>query len=617
VPLDSGIYRILDLAEARGLCSPLPASKPYTRARVLAAIEEILDHTVAVTDGWGGARQGLTRSERLIVESERDKYKDRTEGLDKRNGQYRMEADIPDTDVPVSLEAGAGADVEFSQVPIASTPDGASEYRWGGDLWLSAYLRGDIGRHFSYGFLGAGGLFQAPRVPQGEYNTYYEDFMSDAEDEGYINREISTYEEPAAYFPFSYRKRWDGSVFYLDQLSADGFQSWPDQLAGGYALNSEIAASFMDERLFFRIGRLSREWGSMAGSGSLVLGGSARPFLAVEGRFQPANWFAASALTGQLEYFNSDGIKASSWTNQNAYSLGMLEFNLFKNRLRIEAGEAVVWPKRFEMGYPLPTVNSFFYQNNVGDFDNLSMFMSVKGNLPGLGRAWFTFYDDESEIKTGMWGLDRTMTAFQAGASVDIRFLPFTSAKLTYTKIEPYTYTHNRVYVPWSSGAGEPMETAYVNNGVGLGYYLPPNSDEMLMRFDTVLDVFGKATNVHFQYQMIRHGADFGDSAVDGSSYQSELDPEERDTNPVLTKFFLHDGAYQWFHIFKAGGEYVFNKLPLAVYAEAGVVFSYFTDIDGEPNSGEAYPYHTVLEGPYTQANKLILTLGLRLFPDN
>jgi hypothetical protein len=59
------------------------------------------------------------------------------------------------------------------------------------------------------------------------------------------------------------------------------------------------------------------------------------------------------------------------------------------------------------------------------------------------------------------------------------------------------------------------------------------------------------------------------------------------------------------------------NALPLAVYGEAGAVFSYFTNIAGAANSGVPAPYRVVDEGPYTKSNRLILTLGVRLFPDN
>jgi hypothetical protein len=123
------------------------------------------------------------------------------------------------------------------------------------------------------------------------------------------------------------------------------------------------------------------------------------------------------------------------------------------------------------------------------------------------------------------------------------------------------------------------------------------------------------AANIHFQYQMIRHGADFGPNAVDGSSYLSELDTKGRNESAVLKKHFLQDGAYQWFHILKAGAECTPRKLPVMFYGEAGVVFSYFTNIDGLANQGEASPHRVIDEAPYTRSTSLILTLGIKLFP--
>ncbi|MDR1256126.1 MAG: hypothetical protein LBJ86_00065, partial [Spirochaetaceae bacterium] len=290
----------------------------------------------------------------------------------------------------------------------------------------------------------------------------------------------------------------------------------------------------------------------------------------------------------------------------------MFEFNI-KNFLHIDFGETVVWPKRFELGYMLPIIVKSAYQNNIGDFDNLAIFLNVKGILPGIMSLWVSLYSDEMVLQSGMWPLDRTMFALQAGTAINIPALPFASVKLTYTKIEPYCYTHNRNFNPWYNESGGPMETAYVNNGVGIGYYLPPNSDEVLLRFETMMKNTAK---LHFQYQMIRHGADFGPSAVDGSSYYSELDTDGRNEKAELKKYFLHDGAYQWFHILKAGAEHKLNRLPVKVFGEAGVVFSYFTNIDGKANSGSLSSYHIVNEGPYTKTTDIILTLGIKIFPD-
>jgi hypothetical protein len=154
-----------------------------------------------------------------------------------------------------------------------------------------------------------------------------------------------------------------------------------------------------------------------------------------------------------------------------------------------------------------------------------------------------------------------------------------------------------------------------MNNGAGLGYYLPPNADELLLRFDAMP---AAKTQVHAQYQMIRHGADHGPQAVDGSSLYSELAPADRSENSVLRKYFLHDGAYQWTHILKIGISRTFaskNTIPVKLFAEAGVVFSYYTDIDGPANSGRSSAYKIIDTPDYPQSTAFIATIGIRIFP--
>ncbi|MDR1362576.1 MAG: hypothetical protein LBJ35_00800 [Spirochaetaceae bacterium] len=601
VPLESGIYKILDLAVQRGLCPPLPGSRPCTRAQIFSAINTILNTS----------DDGLTADERVILEQARERYTEKKEGLDLERGSYFGKTQIFKTAAQISMEAGARLNVETSQAVKSYNSDTESTYNLGWGAGVSAYIRGDIGTHFSYSLTAGGFLLRAERELEGYYHTYYEGFENHDE---YIDRYLPSYSQPTAYFPFTYKKVWDGSVYYPSQLDASGFQSFPEKLSGAYSFGAETAASFLDGALFFRVGRLSREWASMSSGSSLVFNVNARPFLAIEGQFQPVSWFNISTLTGELEYFNYEGIKTSAWSSQNAFSITMLEFNI-KKFLHIDFGDTVVWPKRFELGYPLPIINSFFYQNNTGDFDNLSLFFNIKAAILKTADVWFSFYTDEMELQSGMGILDRTMFAFQAGTTIAVRPLPFTFVKLTYTKIEPYCYTHNRNFVPWynDDNGSRPMETAYMNNGVGIGYYLPPNSDELLLRFETIT---ANAASIHFQYQMIRHGADFGPSAVDGGSYLSELDPDGRDEKSELKKYFLQDGAYQWFHVIKAGAEYALKKLPITFYGETGVVFSYFTNIDGPANQGESSQYHIIDEAPYLQSTNFILTLGVKLFPD-
>ena len=591
VSLQNQIYSILELAEIRGLCSPLSGIRPYTQDVVTSAIKEIL---------YSDNAQRLSSVEREVLEQYLEIFsKPPDTGIDWHRGAYYNETVFGRNNIPVSLNAGIGLDIQAS--------DGfylPSENFFGTEVWIQIFLNGDLGRNVSYNISADGGLMQAPRRYLGEYWTYYEDFESHGE---YQNRRISVYGEPLTHFPYSYKKRWDSSVFFFDDLTY--FDPWPTEAAGGYNLLSEITTSFMENKLIMRLGRLSREWGSTSFGSSLAFNQMARPFLGIEAEFNPVSWFGIASLTGVLEYYNLEDIKISSSTFQNAFSITMLQFR-YKNYLFLDFMDAVIWPKRFELGYISPVTNSFFYQNNIGDFDNMAISLNLKAQYPGLGNIWLSFFLDEMNLTSDLFTLDRQMYSWQAGISFPLPILSFSSVKFSYTWMSPYNFTHNRNYNPWYGD--NIMETAYINNGVSLGYYLPPNSDELLIRF-TTMPVKNITTSL--QYQMIRHGADFGSSAVDGSNLQSELDPNGRDDKDILTRYFLQDGAYQWQHIIKVGGEWTLERAPLAFYWEVGTVISYFTNIAEKANNGMAYPYSIIDTSEYPRSTGFVVKLGFRLFP--
>ncbi|MDR0668749.1 MAG: hypothetical protein LBF95_01590 [Treponema sp.] len=586
----------MEQCETRGLCSKLPPVRPWTQGIVLSRVNEALANAAK-----GSGRLGDT--ERRILESFRDSLGNTGTGLDLRNGSYSGSIEIGGTGVELSGKAGVEVDIE------ASSGLYPGNVRYGAETWVNTSLAGDIGRHVSYGFSFSGGIIRTPREKLGTYHSYYSGYTNPPLGGAYQDRELDTYSQPLTHFPYAYRKKWDSSVYFFNNLS--DYSSWPHDFAGVYGMGAEVSGSFLDERLFLRVGRFGRDWGSAPAGTSLALSQEARPFLGIEGFFSPLPWLSVSSLTGVLEYYNERGIKTSSMPNQNAFSISMLSAN-YKNYLFVDIGESVVWPKRFEMGYLSPITDSFFYQGNVGDFDNLAMFANVKARFSGLGSIWLSGFLDEASIQGDMFILDRTMISYHGGLQYTLPFLSFASIKLTYTKIEPYCYTHTTIDVPWYR---EPMEEAYTNNGVGLGYYLPPNADELLLRFEAKPWPRGSA---HFQYQMIRHGADYGSSSVDGSSLVSELDPDDRNGNPVLKKYFLHDGAYQWYHILKLGGYHSFNIMgvpPFRFTAEAGLVFSQFSNIDGPANSGKSSPYHMIDTTEYPRRLGVVFTLGIKIFP--
>jgi len=593
VHLDSRIYYILEQAELRGLCSPLSGIRPYTENIITAAINEILENENA---------RRLSETEKAILNNYLDLYsKDKT-GFDFKNGKWSGKTTIGN-DFLLSLNAGLNADIELSGA-LYSFNDG---YYLGNEAWLGFYGNGDIGKYFSWEIKAEAGLIKTPRVLLGEYNTYYEGFINEYPFE---NKQLLAYSQPLTYLPYTYKKRWDGSVHYLDSL--DSFDSWPNTMSVGYNLLSELSSSVLNDKLFFRIGRLNHDWGSTSFGSSLALNRMSRPFIGIEGEFRPLSWLSAASLTGLLEFFNAEGEKKSAMTFQNAYSITMVRLNI-KNFVFFEIGEMVVWPKRFELGYMFPLVSSLIYKGNSGDFDNLGAVVNIKAQLPGVGNIWFSFFGDEARFQKDFHELDRIMIAWQTGINITLPVFSFSLLKFSYTKINPYTYTHTRVLVPWY-GNNIAMEEAYVNNGVSLGYYMPPNSDEFLVSLKTMPL---KSLTVHFQYQLMRHGADFGSSAVDGSSLLSELDPNGRDGSRLeLRRFFLQDGAYQWNHIIKAGVEWKIPVIPVAFFLEAGMNYSYFTNIAEAANiTGKAHQYFEIDTPEYPKFTGYIIKTGIKVFP--
>jgi hypothetical protein len=591
VPLDDPVYYILDAAQSRGLCEPLPMVKPYSRSVIVSAIREILGSGIRLSD-----------AEQRILENAEKRFGNTEAGLNWRRGAWRFDARIKNSgikfagDIGVRLESLFGVGINLS--------DGDAD--WGTDSWISAYTNGDIGEYFSWGFNISGGILRAPRSGLGSYHTYYENYSDTDPADSYDDQEITTYGQAVSFFPYTFRKKWDGILFGSAGASAGGHKAWPDGFGMGSSIISELDGVLFDGALSLRFGRLRHEWAGMSNGGSLVLNSAAQPFMALEATFTPFSWFSFSALTGVLEYYNENGIKASAWTSQNAYSIEQLEFN-YKNYFHFDIGSTVVWPKRFELGYIFPINNNFMYQNSIGDFDNMAVFSNLRFQYPGIASLWLSFFIDEIELSsiTRIFDLDRHMFAYQAGIKTAIPWLSFTQITLSYTKIEPYMYTHTRIYTPWNNAAGSagsvvPMETAYLNNGVGIGYYLPPNSDELLFRFETMPLV---QTKLRFQYQMIRHGADHGPDQVDGSSYRSELDPSGRDSKWQLKKDFLHDGAYQWMHVGKIGGEHTLRGLPINAFVEGGFVYSYYTN------------YTSINKARYPALTSIILTIGFQMFP--
>lgn len=609
VPLGDPIYYVIEQAQLKGLCPVLSEAKPYSQHKIKGIINTILSAEAELP--WSA----LSSSEKAILQQTLASF-EKEEGWNWLTGETYQEHTTK-SGITMTFNAGAS----WQSVASGSYEFQEKDFEWGTDNWGVAFVGGDMGSFFSWNFSAGGGLMKAPRKELGTAYTFYEGFENKDIDPARKdqNKEYIVFSEPTTFFPYTYQKNWDGSIFKGDSLSSSGFYEWPYGMSLGYQMNGEMAVSFLDDAIFVRAGRLQREWAAGTNGSSLVLNAVARPFFGVEANFEPFNWLRMSTLTGILEYYNMNGISVSSATFQNAFAIGMAEAN-YKNYLHFSFGSSAVFLKRFELGYSFPLLSRFFYQNNVGDFDNLAMFATLILQYPGIGKIWGSAYVDEMDLTSpAFFSQDRNMHAVQVGisAALPIPKLAFSNFTFQYTKIEPYVYTHQLVKTPWYDDIW--MEEPYMNNGVSLGYYLPPNSDELKFRFESSV-IKGGTFRFHAQYQMIRHGAEYGSRAVDGSGLNSQLDTtgrNDKEGKPELWKYFLHDGAYQWQHIFKVGGSFDMQGLniPVSLFCDMGVVYSYYTDIDGIPNSAQKYPIHRINTSEYPTQTQFITTVGFKIYP--
>ena len=387
-------------------------------------------------------------------------------------------------------------------------------------------------------------------------------------------------DDVSPFFPWSYSKQWDGGVLSL-RRSGDYF-AWPvdPSLGGGFLV--ELNGAFFDRRLQLRLGRIRRDWGPESNGASLFINAHARPFAALEGTFSPLSWLGVSFLNGALEYFRED----SEWPDRvpfvNMLSAAQVEFNPVKY-VHFSLGGSAVW----------------FRDINMAAFSNLEL------RLPGMLKIWGSLFVDQlGSFPKDFSVMSSNIYAYQAGVKTVMQWLPLAAFTLRYTKIEPYCYanTYNR-------GDDESISasSAFASGGESLGYYLPPNSDELLVRIESRLF---PEVQAHIQFQMMRHGADYGDRPLPGSSLRDMLVDDDS------TKFFLKDGVYRWDNVIKLGGSFnvMIGSMPLAIFAETGVVITRFT-VNGTAGNGNLADYESLNDEVYSGRNGFIFSVGFKLFP--
>jgi hypothetical protein len=369
-------------------------------------------------------------------------------------------------------------------------------------------------------------------------------------------------------FPYTMSKMWDGGVLSL--RNAKAYYAWPEDPSFAGRLQGELSGVLFDQKLQFRLGRLRRDWGSGTIGSSLFMNAQASPFLAVEGVYSPLSWLDISFLTGVTEYYQNK----NQWPGKDEFFLNNLlsavqfEFNPFR-LIYFSIGGSAMW----------------LHHVNLAAFTNLEV------RVPGILKLWGSIFVDRLETSPDPL-VNGNSLAYQAGIKTVVNWLPFGAFTFRYTKVEPYCYTDSY------DGYSGRRTSAFVSGGESLGYYIPPNSDEFLLRLESI---FFPDFKIHLQFQMLRHGVDYGFGAVPGSSLTDRL------SDTRAQKHFLEDGVYRWDNVIKLGGSFKFKAgiIPLSVYAELGLVSTSFT-ITGDD---------TFDNSVYRTGYGFIFSVGFRLFP--
>lgn len=533
VPLEHPVYQLLESAQLRGLIPRLSASKPYSYRSVRKSLQLLEEQ-----------EDGLSQSEQRIL-------------------RYFLEGLTEDerADVPVTLSgiletgrisyadehlsAAMGAQIQL----LNGISTGTDGFSYGTEDFLNLYLAGDLGTDLPAG------------APELSYRFDMGFGVVSIAGQSSGSAKLKVFEQ-TAFAPYTFTPEWDGYSYSL--LDPFNNVTGDEGVYIAFSMDPEISGYLFDDRLRLSLSRIPRNIG--LGEDSLLLSGQAPPFVTAALEAKIFNGIDYTFLVGALENYGDSNASSALQSMITIHSVDVRPTDW----LYLGVHEAVVWPKRFELGYLNPMIFSSLYQGQIGDYDNIFGGLSAGVSIPKTLDVYASFYFDEFSPTSfsDLFERVRNFFSYQAGMKLQISdLLPYGVFTAQYSKIEPFTYTHPATDVPWvdSKSSDGKVYESFVSGGYGIPSKLDPNSDELLIQVETQL-----LPRLHLSasYQMIRHGEYGGDynSPLDayresdddngilpeGMEYPLWLDgAEESDTGSVgtLLKSFLHDGNYDWYHM--------------------------------------------------------------------
>ncbi|MDA3955992.1 hypothetical protein [Oceanispirochaeta sp.] len=457
IPLDSPVYQLLETGKLQGMFPSLSYAKPYSNEQVIKMLHIMLGKTDSAEERT------------LIKEYLAELQPEKGQSIWKTGRLPLSGSEIAD------FEMGASFATSFNM-----STDDADNYDQRNVL--NMLFQGNLTDQFSY------------RMDVG---LRYDKLSSTA-------WAPYTFSTPGEGFYISHSD--DSPIGYSDGENSDHSSS--------YNTSPEMALSLLDNHIFLRWGMIDRDWGP--GEGNILISENARSFDAIEGIFKFTDSFDLVFLTGTLTDWENDD------EFQNMLTSSRMEFH-FPYGLDFSINQSVVWVKRFELGYMNPFMNDIVYQNTLGNYDNMYLGLEMAWNFHEGYQVYGSYTSDEMRSwNPSNWFTEvRNIFALQGGLKSVVSFLPFTTVTVQYTRLEPYFYTHYAQKYPsytdyYDADEKTRMYTYYANKGENLGYPLPPDSDELLIKLSTAA-----FSNFLFDlsYRFMTHSDQYGSSIQDAIDY--------------------------------------------------------------------------------------------------
>jgi hypothetical protein len=305
-------------------------------------------------------------------------------------------------------------------------------------------------------------------------------------------------------------KEW-GTRDYLHSrnTSRDGWgfvQEGDDHL-----YHDETVAYLVYSWKYFNVqfGKDKNKWGP-GYRGQLALSDQATSYDQIKFQFNSKR-IKFTSLVGILKHYNPDFFYGNP--QEKMMAAHRLEFAPF-NSLAIGLYETILYADRkFEPGYINPVMFYRSAEHYLGDRDNATMGIDAVLRVIPKTKIYADFFIDDMQTKKLGSGFYGNKYAWQVGGyHVDLFGLPQLDARLEYTRVRPYMYSHKFDL------------TGYRHFTTNLGHWVGPNADDF---FAELAWRYSRRMLAKLQYEEIRHGANSEETNVGGSIYQPHVYPDD------------------------------------------------------------------------------------------